>query len=51
MFTFSYSSNEIYKKLNYELFAVAVHLGRSIFAGHYMAYVKRNEKVNYNYIY
>jgi uncharacterized UBP type Zn finger protein len=36
---------ELYESLNYELFAVAVHLGRSIFSGHYVAYAKRNGRV------
>ncbi len=45
LFIFSYTSSEIYDTLNYELFAVAVHLGRSIFSGHYVAYAKRNGKV------
>jgi ubiquitin C-terminal hydrolase len=31
--------------MEYELFAVAVHLGRSIFSGHYIAYAKRNGEV------
>ncbi len=42
---------EVHDSLNYELFAVAVHLGRSIFSGHYVAYAKRNGKVlHYNII-
>lgn len=32
--------------MEYELFAVAVHLGKSIFSGHYISYGKRNGEVN-----
>jgi uncharacterized UBP type Zn finger protein len=31
--------------MKYELFAVAVHLGRSISLGHYIAFGKRNGNV------
>jgi ubiquitin C-terminal hydrolase len=39
----------VHQSMQYELFAVAVHIGRSIFSGHYVAYAKRNGKV-YNAI-
>ena len=32
------------EKWKYSLFAVAVHLGSSISGGHYVSFVKRNDK-------